>query len=199
MVNMFTCIIGGFLGTGKTTLLMKIAARCRKKEVTVAILVNEMGEVGIDGATIKAEGYNAVELPDGCICCSLSGSLQNALKNIDRDIHPDVLIIEPTGLALPHKVKELVRTSMIDSDRTVIVGLADTKRFDELMANKEEFFRRQLLPSDFLVMTKVDLSTKEETDRISNELRGMNPGKDIVYVSAITGEGIDEVVRRIMG
>ncbi|MDR0777833.1 MAG: GTPase [Methanomassiliicoccaceae archaeon] len=196
---MFTCIIGGFLGTGKTTLLMKIAARCRKKEVTVAILVNEMGEVGIDGATIKAEGYNAVELPDGCICCSLSGSLQNALKNIDRDIHPDVLIIEPTGLALPHKVKELVRTSMIDSDRTVIVGLADTKRFDELMANKEEFFRRQLLPSDFLVMTKVDLSTKEETDRISNELRGMNPGKDIVYVSAITGEGIDEVVRRIMG
>jgi G3E family GTPase len=196
---MFTCIIGGFLGTGKTTLLMKIGARCRKQGVKVAILVNEMGEIGIDGATIKAEGYDAVELPDGCICCSLSGSLQNALKNIDRDIHPDVLIIEPTGLALPHKVKELVRTSMIDSDRTVIVGLADTKRFDELKANKEEFFRRQLLPSDFLVMTKIDLSNKKDLDRISNELRGMNPGKDIVYVSAVTEEGIDEVVRRIMG
>jgi G3E family GTPase len=196
---MFTCIIGGFLGTGKTTLLMKVASRCRKTGVKVAILVNEMGEIGIDGATIKAEGYDAVELPDGCICCSLSGTLQNALKNIDRDIHPDVIIVEPTGLALPHKVKELVRTSLIDSDHTIIVGLADTKRFDELMKNKEEFFKRQLHASDFLIMTKTDLSTKEETDRISNELRGMHPGKDIVYVSAVTEEGIDEVVRRIMG
>jgi G3E family GTPase len=134
---MFTCVIGGFLGSGKTTLLMKIAGRCRRSGTRVAIVVNEMGEIGIDGATINAEGYDAVELPDGCICCSLSGTLQNALKNIDRDIHPDIIIIEPTGLALPHKVKELVRTSLIDSDRTVIVGLADPKRFDELMKDRK--------------------------------------------------------------
>ncbi|MCL2143785.1 MAG: GTPase [Methanomassiliicoccaceae archaeon] len=195
---MFTCIVGGFLGTGKTTLLMKIAGRCRRTGITVAIVVNEMGEIGIDGATIKAEGYDALELPDGCICCSLSGTLQNALKNIDRDIHPDIIIIEPTGLALPHKVKELVKTSLIDSDRTVIVGLADSKRFDELMSNKEEFFRRQLQASDFIVITKIDITDKKETDRVADELRGMHPGKDIVYVSAVTDEGMDETVRRIL-
>jgi G3E family GTPase len=195
---MFTCIIGGFLGTGKTTLLMKIAGRCRRTGIKVAILVNEMGEVGIDGATMKGEGYDAVELPDGCICCSLSGTLQNALKSIDRDIHPDIIIIEPTGLALPHKVKELVHISMIESDRTVIVGLADAKRFDELMEKKGEFFKRQLHASDLILMTKSDLCSKEDLQRIADTLGMMHRGRDVITVSAVTEEGIDEVVRRIL-
>lgn len=195
---MFTCIVGGFLGSGKTTLLMEIAKRCRAEGMTVAILVNEMGEVGIDGATLKAEGYDAVELPDGCICCSLSGTLQNALKNIDRDMHPDILIIEPTGLALPHKVKELVHTSLIDSDRTVIIGVADAKRFDELLKAKEEFFKRQLYAADFVLINKSDLSSDRDLVRIHNKIIEFYPEKDVIRISAVNGKGMEEVMERLI-
>jgi G3E family GTPase len=196
---MITCIIGGFLGSGKTTLLMKIASRCRRDGVSVVILVNERGEVGVDGATIKGEGYDAVELPDGCICCSLSGSLQNALKNIDRDIHPDIIIIEPTGLALPHKVSELVRTSCIDSDRTTVIGLADPVRYDVLMEKKEEFFKRQLYASDFILITKSDIVPEEGVAKVRDSLSAIFPGKDVLRISSVTEEGLDETVRRILG
>jgi Putative GTPases (G3E family) len=196
--NMFVCIIGGFLGSGKTTLLMKVAAQCKQRGMSAAILVNEMGEIGIDGATMKAEGYDAIELPDGCICCSLSGTLQNALKNIDRDIHPDILIIEPTGLALPHKVEELVHTSLIDSDHTVIIGIADATRFDELMKAKEEFFKRQLVNSEFILLTKSDIVNKEEIERISKEIKNIYPKKDVIPVSSIKGTGLNEVYARLI-
>ena len=197
-ISMFVCIIGGFLGSGKTTLLMKIAAHCKQQGMSAAILVNEMGEVGIDGATMKAEGYDAVELPDGCICCSLSGTLQNALKNIDRDIHPDILIIEPTGLALPHKVEELVHTSLIDSDYTIIAGIADATRFDELMKAKEEFFKRQLVNAEFILLTKTDLTSKEEKERITKDINNIYPKKDVISISSVKGTGLDEVYRRIL-
>jgi len=196
--DMFTCIIGGFLGSGKTTAIMRIAAKCRNANMTVAILVNEMGEVGVDGATMKAQGYDAIELPDGCICCSLSGSLQTALKNIDRDIHPDILIIEPTGLALPHKVKEFVHISLIDSDRTVIVGIADAHRFNELIEAKADFFARQLHASDFIVVNKCDTVPKEKLDSIIERIDDMFTGIDVIPASAAKDNGMNEVYRRIM-
>ena len=185
------------MGSGKTTAIMRIAAKCRNADMTVAILVNEMGEVGVDGATMKAQGYDAIELPDGCICCSLSGSLQTALKNIDRDIHPDILIIEPTGLALPHKVKEFVHVSLIDSDRTVIVGIADAHRFDELIEAKEDFFARQLHASDFIVVNKCDTVPKEKLDSIIEQIDDMFTGIDVIPASASNGNGMNEVFRRI--
>ena len=186
------------MGSGKTTAIMRIAAKCRNAGMSVAILVNEMGEVGVDGATMKSQGYDAIELPDGCICCSLSGSLQTALKNIDRDIHPDILIIEPTGLALPHKVKEFVHISLIDSDRTVIVGIADAHRFDDLMQAKEEFFTRQLHASDFIVVNKCDTVTKEKLDEIIERIDEMFTSMQIIPASASDGKGINEIFRRIM-
>ena len=105
--GMYVYIIGGFLGSGKTTLLMRLASMYTKRGQKTALLVNESGEIGVDGATLKAEGYDAIELPNGCICCSLSGTLQSALQNIENDIDPDVIIVEPPASLSPTRSANL--------------------------------------------------------------------------------------------
>jgi len=190
---MYVYILGGFLGSGKTTLLMKLASMYNQKKLKVAIVVNESGEIGVDGATLKAQGYDAIELPDGCICCSLSGTLQSALKNINRDISPDIIIIEPTGLALPHKVRELVKISMIDPDEMYIIGIADIQRFDDLIKKKEEFFKRQMFAADFVLINKCDIAVPEKMDAAIKWLKSEYPEKPIIPVSAKTGENMDKI------
>jgi G3E family GTPase len=190
---MYVYILGGFLGSGKTTLLMKLASMYTKRGRKVAILVNESGEIGVDGATLRAEGYDAIELPDGCICCSLSGTLQSALKNIKRDIDPDIILIEPTGLALPHKVVELVHYSMIDPDEMMIIGIADIQRFDDLIKKKEEFFKRQIYAANFVLINKSDLATPEKLAAATAWIHREYPDKEIIPVSTKTGENLEKV------
>ncbi len=191
--TMYVYIMGGFLGSGKTTLLMKLASMYTKRGLKTALVVNESGSVGVDGATLKAEGYDAIELPDGCICCSLSGTLQSALKNIKKDIDPDIIIIEPTGLALPHKVKDLVRVSMIDDDGTFIIGVADVQRFDDLIKKKEQFFKMQMSKADFILINKMDLAKPGQIEEVSGWLKNQYPDKPIMAISAKTDENIDRL------
>ena len=190
---MFVYILGGFLGSGKTTLLMRLASMYTKRGLKTALLVNESGEIGVDGATLKAEGYDAIELPDGCICCSLSGTLQTALKNIEDDIDPDIIIIEPTGLALPHKVKELVASSGIESEGTYIIGISDVERFEILISKKEEFIKRQMMGADFVLINKKDLAKPGQVESIEGWFKKEFPDKKVMIISAKTGENLDSV------
>ncbi|MBQ7979222.1 MAG: GTPase [Candidatus Methanomethylophilaceae archaeon] len=190
---MFVYILGGFLGSGKTTLLMKLASMYTKRGLKTALLVNESGEIGVDGATLRAEGYDAIELPDGCICCSLSGTLQTALKNIEDDIDPDIIIVEPTGLALPFKVKDLVINSGIETEGIYIIGITDVERFSLLISKKEEFIKRQMSGADFVLINKMDIAKPGQIDEIKAWFGKEFPEKEIFVISAKTGENMESV------
>ena len=190
---MYVYILGGFLGSGKTSLLMRLATMFSERKAKVAIIVNESGEIGVDGATLKAEGYDAVELPSGCICCTLAGTLQTALKNIKNDIDPDVIIIEPTGLALPHKVKALVHNACIDEDEDIIIGIADIQRFNDLIKKKEEFFTRQMQGSEFILINKSDLAKPGEIENPTKWLNERFPDKEVIPVSVKDGTNLEKV------
>ena len=184
-------IIGGFLGSGKTTLIMAMAERYMDNGLKVTILENEAGEIGVDGAVLRNKGLNAVELTNGCICCTLTGTLHSTMRTIERDIDPDILIIEPTGLALPHKVAEMIRGT-VDDEEVSIIGVCDAVRFPLLVEKKEEFIRMQLSKSDILWINKIDSVGTDEIEKVGSWLSSICPKVPIYQLSGKTGEGLDE-------
>lgn len=190
---MYIYVLGGFLGSGKTSLMIDLTSMYIDRDKRVALIINESGDIGVDGTTLKREGYDAIEMPQGCICCTLSSSLQTGIQNIVKDIDPDIIMIEPTGLALPHKVKEIVRTAMVGEEETIIIGIADIQRFDDLIKKKEDFFKRQMVGSDFILVNKSDQSTKEKMDEVLDWLRFEFRDREIIPVSLKTGENMDKV------
>lgn len=190
-------ILGGFLGSGKTTLLMKMADKLIEKGNKVSILVNEAGSIGVDGTTMKNDGYNSVELPSGCICCSLAGTMQDALVNIKKDYNPDVLLIEPTGLAFSGKVKEAIELINYEAEIIRIVGIFDGPRFKLFTSKKKEFYKKQLEDSDILIMNKMDLTPENVKKEAVEWMAAEIPGRKVYQVVGTTGEGLEPVFKEL--
>src|SRR3989344_2996359 len=116
-------IITGFLGSGKTTLLKKIIAKLDRK---FAILMNEFGDVSIDTEIIKGKNVNVAELLGGCVCCSLTGEFEEAIKEIIKKYKPEIIIIETTGVAEPDalvfEISENLKDVKLDSIITIVDG-----------------------------------------------------------------------------
>ena len=186
-------ILGGFLGSGKTTLLMKMADMFINKGKKVSILVNEAGDIGVDGATINSQGYNAVELPNGCICCSMVGTMHESLMKIKSEIAPDILIIEPTGIAFPCKVREAIELIDYGEEFIQIIGIFDGPRFKLFVEKKKDFYKKQLMDSDILVMNKMDLTPDDVKEEAIQWMNKEIPGIEVIPVVATTGENLDKV------
>ena len=107
-------LISGFLGSGKTTLLLEIARRLAAGSQKIAIIENEVGEVGIDGQYLRREGLEVQEMFGGCVCCTLSVDLVTTLKKLDRLVRPETVILEATGIARPGDIVPTVRQVCLD-------------------------------------------------------------------------------------
>lgn len=171
-------IICGFLGAGKTTFLKSLLSR---QDADTAVLVNEFGELGVDGALI-AEGHhlNVVELPSGCICCSLKASLIEAIEDIMVNYRPKRLIIEPSGVASPSSIISGLQAADFwpQIDLEPVVGIIDLTFFADFEDAEDmgSFFLDQILNSDILLLNKVDLVSPAEVEKCRQTIAAINPG-----------------------
>jgi G3E family GTPase len=190
--------IAGYLGSGKTTLVVALGRQLAGDKHKVAILVNEVGEVPVDGKVIEEFGLTVKDIGGGCICCQVAGNLLLTLKALANGPKPEFIIIEPTGMAVPNAVRAVIRPAAVKFD--VIFGptivLLDTGRFEKLLSY--ETIRRlvgtQLKDADVIALSKVDAVTAAQRQKAEAAAREINPAARVLGLSTFTGEGLPEVV-----
>ena len=191
-------VITGFLGAGKTTIIRHLLENARGRRI--ALVINEFGDVGVDGEILKACGSDAcgeddiVELANGCICCTVADDFLPAMKKlIDRDRPPEHIVIETSGLALPQPLVRAFNWPEVKSRVTVdgVITVVDAKALSEgrfaddeaAVAQQraadpnldhenpiEELFEDQLNCADMVVLSKTDLVAANELDAVSAQL-----------------------------
>jgi len=181
-------IVGGFLGSGKTTLLRRLleqgtgargtggvplttaAGAARER---VAVVVNELGEIGIDGLVVGGLGYGErmVELSSGCICCQLDTlHFEIALDELCDEVKPDRIVIETSGVADPGTLAR--RLADLGRPLGSVITVVDTVNLDRVLA--EPIGRDQIAAADFLVLSKLDLPESRGAAGAEARLRVLN-------------------------
>lgn len=186
--------IAGFLGSGKTTALMKIVDELINRKNKVAIIVNDVGDISVDAKFIEAHGLKAKEISGGCICCQIAGTFAQTVAQIYDTFHPDIIIVEPSGVAIPWGLKRAAEYAEGKTEVTIVhapvLTLVDASRIKMLAKAVKRLVETQIREADVCFVNKVDIATPEEIKMAEGFITNMNPDAEIAHMSAETGEGI---------
>ena len=169
-------IVYGFLGSGKTTFITRILERWGRHEKTV-VLVNEFGDVGIDGDLLSNEGGNVVEMPSGCICCTLQADFRSQMLDISRSIRPRRVIVEPTGVATIAQIQSIFHAQLFeDAFETVHnILIADVTGFMALYKANRHFVESQVKHAHLSILNKCDKVDKRKAMVTQGAISAINP------------------------
>ena len=175
-------LLFGFLGAGKTTLVRNLL-ETSNSDIPTAVIVNEFGQVGIDGEILQGKSIDTIELLSGCICCTLKGSLLNAIEELAYEKGAERIIVEATGVADPEDMlDDLEDPSVIDKfDVAPIVTVVDAANFYKIRMVLGEFYVSQILNADIVVLNKIDLAQDKSIKYVTNQLREINPDAEIRF------------------
>ena len=175
-------IISGFLGAGKTTLIKKLLAEAFPGEKLV-LIENEFGEISIDGGFLKESGVQISEMSSGCICCSLVGDFNKALKEVADQFHPDRILIEPSGVGKLSDVIVAVENTVSDVPELKLnsfVTVVDAAKVKVYMKNFGEFYNNQVESAGTIVLSRTQKLSQEKLEAAVNMLREKNPDAAIL-------------------
>jgi G3E family GTPase len=165
-------IITGFLGSGKTSLI-KHVLRHGLQQRRVAVVVNDLGEVNLDGHILAGINVDRmVELSNGCICCTIGPQFAAAMQEIAATVHPEIILIETTGVAAPRPLMDEVRRVglCVDGLLTVVDGEHIRRLWKDAIVAQQ-----QVQAADFVVLNKCDLLSASARQQVERFLRRHNP------------------------
>lgn len=185
-------LVTGFLGSGKTTLISKLVRHPDMNRV--AVVINEVGEIGIDHDIVAMSSENIALLANGCICCSVRTDLQETLRDlfarrrVGEVAEFDRVIIETTGLADPAPVVQTLASDTLVAAHFRLDGLVtlvDAVNGATQLANHAEP-AKQIALADRVFLTKSDIATKDQVEELEAAIREINPRADVRLV--VNGE-----------
>ena len=174
-----TNIITGFLGVGKTSAILHLL-KSKPDNERWAVLVNEFGEIGIDGALVQGQqteqqGVFIREVPGGCMCCAAGLPMQIALNQLLAKAKPDRLLIEPTGLGHPKEVLQVLSAEYYQEVLSIhkTLTLVDARKLTDPRYTEHETFNQQIAIGDIVIGNKQDLYQQEDKEKLVNYVKGI--------------------------
>ena len=194
-------IVSGFLGAGKTTLIKKLLAEAFQGEKLV-LIENEFGEISIDGGFLKDSGVQISEMSSGCICCSLVGDFNKALKDVHEQFHPDRILIEPSGVGKLSDVIVAVENTVKDVPDMKLnsfVTVADATKVKIYMKNFGEFYNNQIESAGTIILSRTQKLSQEKLEAAVALLREKNPSAAILTTpwDVLDGKTILSAVEKV--
>jgi len=202
-------MIGGFLGAGKTTAILKLAQYLQAGGRRVGLITNDQSMDLVDTARARAAGHSGEEITGGCFCCKFD-SLVTASRELTRALAPEVLIAEPVGsctdlkATVSYPLQELYGENYLVAPLSVLVdpkrcagvlGLVSGKQFSEKVVY---VYRKQLEEAEIIVINKIDLLSAAEREELSDALRREFPRAAVLGVSATEGAGLEGWFERML-
>jgi G3E family GTPase len=178
-------LFAGFLGSGKTTLVISVAKQATEAGRRLCVIVNEIGDVGIDGEVLRVGDLLVKEITAGCICCQIGVDLVRTLRELEEGFRPDLVIIEASGIATPAGVIEALEyypAKTVTGIETVTV--VDPTRFEALHEVLTPLIEAQIAGADRLVITRADEASPAEIEETTKAVQLMAPGVPVHVVDA---------------
>ena len=166
-------IISGFLGSGKTTLIRKLLNETLKNE-KVVLIENEFGEIDVDSDFLKDTSIEIKSINAGCICCSLQGDFEEALKKVIETYSPDRIIIEPSGVGKLSDVTKAVKT-VEEANINALCTIVDARKCKIYAKNFKEFFNDQIKAATCIIMSKTQTISEEKLKEAYAIIKEINP------------------------
>jgi G3E family GTPase len=189
--------VAGYLGSGKTTLIIALAKMMAEPGLKTAVIVNDAGEVPVDGRVMKEFGLTVKDIGGGCICCQVAGNMLRTLESLAKGPKPDLIFVEPTGMAVPNTIRENVLTGAARNN--IVIGptivLFDTTRAEKLLTydTLKRLVGTQLRDADIIALSKADRVPPETLGKARDEAIKINPAAAVLELSTHTGKGLTEL------
>jgi G3E family GTPase len=174
-------LIGGYLGSGKTTYLNRLLSEANGRKL--AVLVNDFGAINIDARLVEGSVDDVVALQNGCICCSLAMGMQSAiLKVLKRDEKPEAIVIEASGVADPGEVAKILSDEAMRpfASLELIISMLDCENLASYQPAELKLIREQLRYSGIVMLTKIEQASAANMSGAKELSREMNAGAVIV-------------------